>query len=114
MKNPKNSKYENMEPLTKRISNTIFKVILKQKNHPSAVAARNSDCEFQSLCFKINISKKRLNRRKATQSTDISVEILKGNEDIFADYIRGCFNKIIINCKFSSVFKQTKFTPVIK
>ena len=44
-------------------------------------------------------------------STDISVEILKDNADIFAVYICGFFNEFLNCCKFPSILN---FAPVFK
>ena len=49
---------------------------------------------------------KKLNPRKAAQSTDVPVKILKDNADIFADYICGFFNQSLNCCKFQFILKR--------
>ena len=57
---------------------------------------------------------KKLNPRKSTQSTDISIKLLKENADIFASYLCDFFNQSIENSEFPSILKNANITPVFK
>ena len=56
----------------------------------------------------------KLRNRKAIQSTDIPVKILKQNADIFGSYICHFFNVCVDNDMFPSVLKHANITTVFK
>ena len=111
--------YSETNPLAEEIANLILKSVLKYGKHPSVTAIRNlnirSHFEFSFVCVaKVLKETKKLNPRKAAQSTDTPVKILKDNADILADYICGFFNESLNCCKFPSILKRVKVTLVFK
>ena len=57
---------------------------------------------------------KKINPLKVAQSTDVPVEILKNNADIFVDYIYWFFNESLNFCKFPTILKRANVTPVFE
>ena len=55
---------------------------------------------------------KKLSTRKATQSTDIPVKILKENAGIFGNYICDFFNDCVERGDFPSILKLANIAPV--
>ena len=92
--------YSGINILAERISHPTLKAILKYKNHPSIVIINNLKMNFNfyfSVVSEEDFLKeiKKLNPRKSTQSTDISIKLLKENADIFASYLCDFFNQSI-------------------
>ena len=119
VKNLKILEYSEKNPLPEKIANPILKSVLKYDKHPSVTAIRKrnirSHFEFSFVSVdKFLIEIKKLNPRKAAQSTDAPVKILKDNADIFADYICGFFNEPLNCYKFPSILKRPSVTPVFK
>ena len=118
-KNLKIPEYSKTNPLAEEIANPILKSVLKYDKHPSVTAIRNlnfsSHFEFSFVSFDEVLKKiKKLNPRKAAQSTDVPVKNLKDNADTFADYICGFFNESLNCCKFPSILKRANVTPAFK
>ena len=111
--------YSGINILAERISHPTLKAILKYKNHPSIVGINNLKKNF-NFYFSVASGEdflkeiKKLNPRKSTQSTDIPIELLKENADIFASYLCGFFNQSIENFEFPSILKNANITPVFK
>ena len=57
---------------------------------------------------------KKINPLKVAQSTDVPVEILKDNADIFVDYIYWFFNESLNFGKFPTILKRANVTPVFE
>ena len=57
---------------------------------------------------------RKLDPRKVTQNTDISVRILKQNSDIFGNYIIDFFNECVDKGVLPSILKNANVTPVFK
>ena len=57
---------------------------------------------------------KKVNPRKSTQSTDISIKLLKENAGIFASCLYDFFNQSIQNSEFPSILKNANITPMFK
>ena len=111
--------YSGINILAERISHPTLKAILKYKNHPSIVAINNLKKNYNfyfSVVSEEDVLKeiKKLNPRKSTQSTDISIKLLKENADIFASYLCDFFNQSIENFEFPSILKNANITPVFK
>ena len=111
--------YKETNPLAEEIANPILKSLRKYNKHPSVTAIRNlnirSHFEFSFVCVaEVLKETKKLNPRKAAQSTDIPVKNLKANADISAGYICGLFNESLSCCKFPSILKRVKVTLVFK
>ena len=92
---------------------------MKFRNHPSVSAIRNA---FNPQSFnlpKVTVNDvlkgiNKLGNRKAIQSTEIPVKILKQNPDIFGSYICHLFNVCTDKGTFPSVMKHANITPVFK
>ena len=111
VKNLKIREFSDSNPLAENIPHPIFKAILNNKNHPSIIAIKNArnGPGFYFCGVSVNdVFKeiKRLKARKATQTTDIPVKILKENPDIFSAYICDFLNETIKSGKFPAILKM--------
>ena len=118
-KNPKIPEYNETNPLAEEIANPILKSVLKYDKHPSVTAIRNlnirSHFEFSFVSVDDALKEiKKLNCRKAAQSTGILVKTLKDNVHIYEGCICGFFNESVNCCKFPSISKRAKVIPVFK
>ena len=105
VKNLEIPKFSDSNPLAENIPHPIFKAILKYKNHASIIAIKNArnGPGFYFCGVSVNdVFKdiKILKARKATQTTDIAVKILKENADIFSAYICFFLSEAIRSGKF--------------
>ena len=119
VKDLKSPEYSETNPIAEEIANQILKSELKYNKHRSATAIRklNIRCHFQFSFVSFAEALKeitKINPRKAAQSTDIPVKILKDNGDIFSDYICEFFNESFNCCKFPSILKRANVTTVFK
>ena len=102
--------------------NTFFlRAILKYANYPSISAIRKYNRTHHQFFFSVvgkeNIIKElqKLNPKKVTQETDITVKILKDKKHIFAETFQMFFNDaIILLCKFLSSLKLAYLQAVFK
>ena len=107
--------YNETEPVSHNISDSLIKAIVKYRFHPSIVAMQkncNSDLSFSfSQVERDEIMKKitKLKINKATQSTDIPTKLVKKNSDIFGDFIFEnyncflfCFSKLPKKCNYNT------------
>ena len=83
--------------LLEQIKNSTLKSKLKYRRHSSVIAVgdlnNRSSFWFSLVIFeKVLKELRKLNPRKAAQSSDVPVRVLKDNVDIFANYICGLFN----------------------
>ena len=105
---------------SENISDPVIKAIVKYWAHPSIIAIkenRTSKSNFNSsFVEKVDILKeiKILQSNKATQNTDIPTNLIKDNEDIFAEFIFINLNKCIGQSVFLSKLKLANITPVHK
>ena len=86
--------FREKNPLPEQIKNPTLKSKLKYRKHSSVIAVGDLN-NRSSFWFSLVIFEKvlkELNPRKAAQSSDIPVRVLKDNVDIFANYICGLFN----------------------
>ena len=70
---------------------------MKFRNHPSVTVIKNINndlsCNFCRVSVKDAIKEiKKLSTRKATQTSDLPVKILKANSDVFVNYSSEFFN----------------------
>ena len=85
--------YNEIDPVSQNIDDTLMKAIMKYRCHSSIIAIKekcNSNFSFSfSQVERDEIMKEisRLNINKATQSTDIPTKLIKENSDIFGDFI---------------------------
>ena len=82
VKDLKIPEYQEADPHANNISHPIFKAIMKFRNHPSITAIKNLNkgtrFDFCRVSFQDVVKEiKKPSTRKATQSTDIPVKILK-------------------------------------
>ena len=74
------------------MEDSVFKAILKYKNHSSILAIRDTR-ENSIFCFKeVNIEEvekeiNKLNSKNASQNSDIPKRIVKENPDTFSDFL---------------------------
>ena len=92
---------------------------MRFRNHPSITAIKNLNKGTRFDFCRVSVQDvlkeiKKLSTRKATQSTDIPVKILKENADIFGSYICDFFNDCVERGDFPSILKLAKITPVFK
>ena len=106
VKNLKIPEFSDSNPLAENIPHTIFKAILKYKNHPSIIAIKNAKNRPGFYFCRVSFKEiKRLKARKATQITDTPVKILKENTNIFSAYICDFLNETIKSGEFPAIFK---------
>ena len=92
---------------------------MRFRNHPSITAIKNLNKGTRFDFCRVSVQDvlkeiKKLSTRKATQSTDIPVKILKENADIFGSYICDFFIDCVDRGDFPSILKLAKITPVFK
>ena len=113
------AKYDACDPLAENIDDPTISAIVKYRNHPSVVAIQqkvnSTPFSFQFI-EKEEFEKeiKNLNPSKASQETDVPTKIMKQNYDIFAEFLKNCFNDSIVTCKFPSEMKKANVTPAHK
>ena len=101
------------------ISHPALKAVMKFRDHPSVSAIRNA-FNPQSFSFsRVSVGDvlkemNKLDNRKAIQSTDIPVKILKQNADILGSSICYFFNVCVDEFTLPSVLKHAIITSVIK
>ena len=84
--------YENLNSNIENIKDPVFRAILKYKNHSSIIAINEKSKNAKFSFHEVNNEKvakeiRRLNKNKASQKSDIPIRIIKGNADIFAEFL---------------------------
>ena len=70
---------------------------------------------FSSASFTdIEQQLKNSNPKKASQDTDIPTRILKGNSDLFAQFVLKNYNEVITTSTFPNILKHANLRPVYK
>ena len=92
VKNLKIPEYQEADPHANNVFHPILKAIMKFRNRPNITAVKNLNkgtrFDFCRVSVKDVVKEiKKLSPRKATQSAEIPVKILKENPDIFGSYI---------------------------
>ena len=101
-------------------SHPTRKAIFKNKNHPSIIYIRrfrHQVSSFNFSCIDKNTVLKEirgLSTTKASQDTDLPVNILKENADYFAEFICIQFNDSVNSSKFTFSFKCANIIPIFK
>ena len=119
---PKNLKipdYQGADTRADNISLQVLKVIFKYRKLPTIDLLKNlkimETFEFIKEPFEDVVKEiRKLNARKAVQSTNIHVKFFKLNNDIFGTYVCDSFNESIDTGQFSFVLKQVDITPAFK
>ena len=119
VKNLKIPEFSDINPLAERISHPTFKAILKYKNHPGILPNKNLNNNFQFYFSEVIVKDickelKQLNPRKAVQSTNIPVKVLKENAVFFSTYLCDFVNETVRNGKIPSIFKHANIISVFK
>ena len=89
---------------------------MKYKNHPSIVViqkySKNKIFHFEEVNIgEVEKEILKLDKTKASQKTDIPTRIIKGNIDIFADFLCTNINSAIKSASFPFSLKLTDVTP---
>ena len=97
----------------------VLRIIERFKKHPSVVAIfenhKDSAFSFRHVSLdEITKEIKRLDVKKACQTTDIPTKVIKNNSDIFADFFFFNLNNCIASSVFPSNLKNAEITPVHK
>ena len=101
LKNLNISQYSNFDPIIENVKGPTLKAILKYKKHPRVLVIgtkcnRNDVFSFREVRFKqIETEISLLELNKASQYSDIPTKIIKGNSDIFSNFIWGNINNSI-------------------
>ena len=109
--------YNEIDPVSENIEDTLMKAIMKYRCHRSIIAIKekcNSKFSFSfSQVERDEIMKEisRFNISKATQSADIPTKLIKENSDIFGDFIFENYNNCISSFVFLSYLKNAIITP---
>ena len=95
------SRYSNDEPLVSNNNYATLKAILKYRNHSSIIAIQ-SKCKDKGNFNFSEVDQKQIEKEilkldvnKASQSSDIPIKVLKGNSDIFSNFLCNSFNNSI-------------------
>ena len=101
-------KYSNDEPLVSNTNDATLKTILKYRNHLSIIVIQNK-CKDKGNFNFIEIDQKQIEKEilkrdvnKASQSSEISIKVLKEDNDIFSHFLCNGFNNSIklSTCRF--------------
>ena len=102
-------------------NNPVLACIGKFSKHPNLVSIKKlMETKCNKFSFKYEESKKflteiqKLNFRIASQQSDIPVEILKENNDIFSYILHHNFNNSLFSNKFPKYLKKADATPIFK
>ena len=91
---------------------------MKYKNHPSIIAIQDKCKDEGSFNFIEDDQKQiekwvlKLDVKKASQSSNIVLEVLKENIDIFSNFFCNSFNNSIKLSTFSEISKHAHITPL--
>ena len=111
VKNLKIYNYENCDCLAEIIDDPTLKAIVKWRNHPSIPAVASDYKNRANFSFDfvseedVPTEIKMLDVSKAIQESDIPIDIIKANENFFAEAICFYFNKSLENGKFPNCLK---------
>ena len=110
------------EPSVELFTDPVILALEKYKDHPSITSIKNKmtsmdnpkfSFRFVSLNEILNKVNK-LNRKKASQTTDIPVKIIKENKDVVSFYVFHNFNNALSSCSFPTAWKYADVQPVFK
>ena len=87
------SQYCNFDPIIENVKDPTLKALLKYKKHPSTLAIRTKCNRSGAFSFR-EVSLKQIETEisllklsKATQYLDIPTKIIKGNSNLFSNFI---------------------------
>ena len=112
------SRYSNNKPLVSNTNDATLKAILKYRNHPSIIAIR-SKCKDKGNFNFIEVDQKQIEKEilkldvnKALQSSDIPIQVLKENSDIFSNFFWNSCNNFIKLSTFAEILKHVDIIPL--
>ena len=105
MKNLKTLEFGEINLLAEPITNPTLKSILKYRKHRRVIATGDLNIRSYFQFSRVSVDAvfkgiKKLSPRETTQSTDVTLRVLKDNAKVFADYICRFFNKSINSASF--------------
>ena len=114
------SRYSNDEPLLRNTNDATLKVILKYRNHSSIIAIQNK-CKDKGNFNFIEVDQKQIEKEilkldvcKASQNSDISINVLKENSYVSRNFLCNSFNNSIKLLTFPEILKHADITPLHK
>ena len=106
------------EPSDELFTDSVILALEKYKDHPSITSIKNKmtsmdnskfSFRFVSLNKTLNVVDK-LNRKKASQATDMPVKIIKENKDVIFFYVFHNFSNALSSCSFPTALKYADVT----
>ena len=106
------------EPSVELFTDPVILALEKYKDHPSITSIKNKmtsmdnskfSFRFVSLNKTLNVVDK-LNRKKASQATDMPVKIIKENKDVIFFYVFHNFSNALSSCSFPTALKYADVT----
>ena len=106
------------EPSIELFTDPVILALEKYKDHPSITSIKNKmtsmdnskfSFRFVSLNKTLNVVDK-LNRKKASQATDMPVKIIKENKDVIFFYVFHNFSNALSSCSFPTALKYADVT----
>ena len=111
------SRSSNGEPLVSNTNDATLTAILKYRNDPSIIAIQ-SKCKDKGSFNFIEVDQKqieteilKLDLNNASQSSDIPINVLKENSDIFSNFPSNSFSNFI-NCRHFLKFVNMQISPL--
>ena len=93
---------------------------MKYRNHPRIISTRRK-CEDKGNFNFIEVDQKQIAKKilkldvnKASQSSDIPINVLKENNDIFSNFLCNSFNNSIKLSTFPEILKHADISPLYK
>ena len=94
-------------------TDSVILALEKYKDHPSITSIKNKmtsmdnpKCSFRFVSLNETLNGvNKLNRKKASQATDILVKIINENKDVLSFYVFHNFNDALSSCFFPTTLK---------
>ena len=110
------------EPSDELFTDSVILALEKYKDHPSITSIKNKmtsmdNPEFSFRFVSLNetlTAVNKLNRKKASQTTDIAVKIIKENKDVTSFYVFHNFNNGLSSCSFPTSLKYADVRRAFK
>ena len=110
------------EPSVELFTDPVILALEKYKDHPSIASIKNKmtsmdnpKFRFRFVCLNETLNRvHKLNRKKASQATDIPVKIIKENKDAISFYVFHNFNSALSSCSFPTALKYADVQPAFK
>ena len=110
------------EPSPELFTDPVILPLEKYKDHPSITSIKSKmtsmdNPKFSSRFVSLNeglTGVNKLNRKKASQATDIPVKIIKENKDVISFYVFHNFSNALSTCSFPTALKYADIRPAFK